>query len=220
MSDPHRLGPPLAGEWLALNPPGHGPFAFDLVGLDPATGRAIRRSRLAFVTGRVAAHEFHGWSRPVLAPLPGEVIGVHDGEPDRRRLRPLIDVPAGLLIRPYRYRNRIELMTGNQVVLLTPAGHVLLAHLQRDSISVQPGQEVRAGERLGSVGNSGNSMGPHLHIQVMDGADPKTARVLPFRLARYEKFTGGSFEEVLDAPFPIRAARIRFPEATAPGKPG
>lgn len=220
MSDLHRLGPPLTGEWLALNPPGHGPFAFDLVGLDAATGRAMGRSRWAFVTGRVAAHEFHGWSRPVLAPHSGQVIAVHDGEPDRRRLRPLIDFPAGLLIRPYRYRNRIELMTGNHVVLATAAGHVLLAHLQQNSISVQPGQEVRAGARVASVGNSGNSMGPHLHLQVMDGSDPKTARVSPFRLARYEKFTVGSFEEVLDAPFPTRATRIRFPEATSPGEPG
>lgn len=214
MFDQHPLGSPLVGEWLVLNPPGHGPFAFDLVGLDAATGRAMPRSRWALAAGRVTAHEFHGWSRPVVAPLSGEVTGVHDREPDTHRLRPLVDVPAGLLIRPYRYRNQITLVTGNHVVLSTRAGYVLVAHLQRDSIAVEPGQEMQGGERLGSVGNSGNSMAPHLHIQVMDGPDPGTARALPFRLARYEMFRAESFEEVLDAPLPTRATRIRFPEPT------
>lgn len=220
MIDQYPLGSPLVGEWLVLNPPGHGPFAFDLVGLDAATGRAMPRSRWALAAGRVTAPEFHGWSRPVLAPLSGEVIGVHDRERDRHRLQPLVDVPAGLLIRPYRYRNRIALMTGNHVVLSTRAGYVLVAHLQRDSITVVPGQEIEGGERLGSVGNSGNSMAPHLHIQVMDGPDPRAARVLPFRLARFEMFIAESFEEVLDAPLPTRTTRIRLPEPAPPGWSG
>jgi murein DD-endopeptidase MepM/ murein hydrolase activator NlpD len=38
------------------------------------------------------------------------------------------------------------------------------AHLSATTVSV--GQQVEAGERLGSVGTTGNSTGPHLHLEV------------------------------------------------------
>jgi peptidoglycan hydrolase-like protein with peptidoglycan-binding domain len=52
----------------------------------------------------------------------------------------------------------------------------LYAHLSR--IGVQVGQEVASGERIGRVGSTGNSSGPHLHFEVhVRGAatDPLTA---------------------------------------------
>ncbi len=41
------------------------------------------------------------------------------------------------------------------------------AHLQ--SILVQPGQQVKTGDRLGLLGNTGRSTGPHLHYEVLYG---------------------------------------------------
>jgi murein DD-endopeptidase MepM/ murein hydrolase activator NlpD len=42
------------------------------------------------------------------------------------------------------------------------------AHLA--AIDVQPGDKVRAGHRLGTVGSTGNSTGPHLHLEIrIDG---------------------------------------------------
>ena len=61
---------------------------------------------------------------------------------------------------------------GNHVVLRTATGvFVLMAHLQRDSVSVAVGDEVEVGQALAKVGNSGNSSQPHLHIQAMTGPD-------------------------------------------------
>jgi len=40
----------------------------------------------------------------------------------------------------------------------------LYAHC--DSMNVEPGQRVEAGEQLGSVGSTGRSTGPHLHLEI------------------------------------------------------
>jgi len=45
--------------------------------------------------------------------------------------------------------------------------YVLLCHLRNGSLLVKKGDAVRAGQKIGEVGNSGNSIQPHLHIQVM-----------------------------------------------------
>jgi murein DD-endopeptidase MepM/ murein hydrolase activator NlpD len=50
------------------------------------------------------------------------------------------------------------------------------AHLSR--ITVRPGECLAAGERLGLVGSTGNSTGPHLHFEVRVGGattDPSYA---------------------------------------------
>jgi murein DD-endopeptidase MepM/ murein hydrolase activator NlpD len=44
------------------------------------------------------------------------------------------------------------------------------AHLS--TINVRVGQKVRAGERIGRAGRSGNTTGPHLHLEVHKGGQP------------------------------------------------
>jgi len=62
----------------------------------------------------------------------------------------------------------------NQVRILHADGTMAVyAHLQPESVVVQPGHRVRAGQRLGGSGNTGYSTGPHLHfaVQVNAGMD-------------------------------------------------
>jgi murein DD-endopeptidase len=47
------------------------------------------------------------------------------------------------------------------------------AHLSR--IDVNPGQAVRAGQRIGVSGNSGRSTGPHLHFSLSRQPSPPNA---------------------------------------------
>ncbi|GAB3707752.1 M23 family metallopeptidase [Mariniluteicoccus flavus] len=53
---------------------------------------------------------------------------------------------------------------GIHVVIAHPGGvHTHYAHLSQ--MSVQPGTQVRAGQTIGLVGSTGNSSGPHLHLE-------------------------------------------------------
>ena len=54
---------------------------------------------------------------------------------------------------------------GNAVVVDHGAGlRAIYAHMNK--ISVKAGQEVKEGEKIGEVGSTGNSTGPHLHLEV------------------------------------------------------
>ncbi|MBS4189718.1 M23 family metallopeptidase [Bacillus sp. FJAT-49705] len=55
---------------------------------------------------------------------------------------------------------------GNHVTLLCENhdATILLAHMQKGSIVVSKGEKVKTGQKLGNVGNSGNTSEPHLHI--------------------------------------------------------
>jgi murein DD-endopeptidase MepM/ murein hydrolase activator NlpD len=46
---------------------------------------------------------------------------------------------------------------------------------------VRKGEPVAAGQEVGACGNSGNFTQPHVHIQLMDSADPYTAHGVSFR---------------------------------------
>ena len=55
---------------------------------------------------------------------------------------------------------------GNYVRILHEAGdETLYAHMQY--VFVRPGQKVRQGQQIGTVGQTGNVTGPHLHFELL-----------------------------------------------------
>ena len=61
---------------------------------------------------------------------------------------------------------------GNNLVLDIGDGfYVNYAHMQPGSVRFAPGDRVRRGEVIGKVGNTGNSVAPHLHVHVMNGPE-------------------------------------------------
>jgi murein DD-endopeptidase MepM/ murein hydrolase activator NlpD len=60
---------------------------------------------------------------------------------------------------------------GRKITVLHPDGTVTwYAHLS--AFVVLPGAKVQAGDVIGRVGNTGNTTGPHLHLEVRPGDGP------------------------------------------------
>lgn len=60
-------------------------------------------------------------------------------------------------------------VAGNHVIIMHEDRKILLAHLQQGSVLVEAGEQVREGQPIGKVGNSGNTSEPHLHIHAEQG---------------------------------------------------
>lgn len=179
---------PFEGRWLTQNSPAnrvpsHGTalfatsYAIDFVPVDGA-GRTAP-FRIGSLLRPEPAERFPGFGRHILAPVRGLVVGVHDAALDHRSYRGLASVGYALTQRR-RAAPGWEALAGNYVMIETHDGVVVaVCHLQRDSVHVQVGQAVQAGDELGRCGNSGNSTEPHVHVQAMDGLDAQHASAVP-----------------------------------------
>jgi hypothetical protein len=76
---------------------------------------------------------------------------------------------------------------GNAVILdLGQHRYAMYAHLQPGTIKVHQGDKVRAGQVLALVGNTGNSLVPHLHFQLMDQPSSLASNGLPYEIVNFE----------------------------------
>ncbi|HEY8588785.1 MAG TPA: M23 family metallopeptidase [Naasia sp.] len=187
---PVRLALPFTGRWLVQNSPArrvpsHGVdvygerYAIDFVAVDERGRTAPARDGRTLLATE-SPQRFFAFGRPILAPVAGVVVAVHDGEPDHpARRSPLALVPYALT-QAARVRQGVAAVAGNSVILqVADSVYVALVHLQRGSIAVVPGQALHVGEELGRCGNSGNSTQPHVHLQAMDSLNLTVARGLP-----------------------------------------
>ncbi len=100
--------------------------------------------------------DFYCFDKPVIAPANGTVVRVVDGVEDN----------------PINQINPRE-NWGNLVVIQHSLGiFSLLCHLKKESIEVEEGQYIRAGEKLALCGNSGRSPVPHLHFHLQGTPEP------------------------------------------------
>jgi hypothetical protein len=80
----------------------------------------------------------------------------------------------------------LEEADGNSVIVdLGGDDYALYAHFQPGSIPVQEGDRVERGDVLGLVGNSGNSVAPHLHFHVMSRPLSLASNGLPYAIDSY-----------------------------------
>lgn len=110
----------------------------------------------------------------VLAVADARVVSVIDGLPEQT---------------PGKFPANIPLTEadGNSVTLdLGAHRYAMYAHMQPGSIRVKAGDRVTAGQVIGLVGDSGNSIVPHLHFQVTDGPSSFSANGLPYEIRSFE----------------------------------
>ena len=166
-ADPVAIDPPLVGEWAMLA--GGRSALISHHYQTPIMSNAVDFVQLD-EEGR--GHDgdpkretsWYGFGEPVLSPADGTVVSVSDVHPDE---------PVGNIGQ--------NPSTGNHILLDIGSGrYAVLAHLQQGSARVSKGQRVRLGQQIAAVGDSGDSLVPHLHLHVQDSPDfGEHVRTLP-----------------------------------------
>ena len=118
-------------------------FAYDML---------IMKDGKSFTSDGTSKEQYYCWGESIRAPADGKVTAAVDGLPDNSPGVMDSKNPAG---------NHIFIDMGNDEF-------VMLAHLQQQSVAVNVGDEVSAGEEIGRCGNSGNTSEPHIHFHVQD----------------------------------------------------
>jgi hypothetical protein len=203
------LALPFDGRWLVQNSPArrvpsHGldvfgqRYAIDFVAVDER-GRTAPTSDWRTALSTEPPERFLGFGRPILAPVDGVVVRVHDGEPDHEARRSQLALIPYALGQASRLRQGPNALAANQVVIRDRLSgmNVALVHLRAGSLRVGVGDEVVTGQQLAECGNSGNSTQPHVHVQAMDSTDLHVAQGVPIAFTRYRQW-GPSPGEVDD----------------------
>jgi hypothetical protein len=182
-----RAALPVNGRvWLAQR------YAVDWEQLD-AQGRI-------FAGPREKLESYTIFGKPVVAVADAVVASVTDGLPEQT---------------PGKYPTNIPLdeADGNSVILdLGEQHYATYAHMQPGTIQVRVGQRVRVGQLLGLVGNSGNSVAPHLHFQVNNKPSSLASTGLPYEIKDFQ-ITGKSpgtkaFDEAEEKGTPLAVTPI------------
>jgi len=191
-SGPHRRALQAVNGHLRLSQR----FAVDFAALLDAQGRSHDGDP-------DQSSSYFNYGQPVLAVGAGTIVEAVDGRPDQvpNHDVPLPPAEAG----------------GNEVILRLGEGiYVGYGHLKPGSLRVRRGQHVRPGQILGELGNSGQSTGPHLHLQLMTRPSFLDADGLPFVIRRFRL---DGFVPSLQAFLEADLAGASVPsDAVAPGR--
>lgn len=179
-----EMSAPVRGDWAALNSPGqalpsHGTrvlgqyAAIDII--RPTTADTPPMVRHALRSS--PAHAFPTFGAGIYAMAPGTVIKTSTTQRDHAARNTWQAMAFMLTVEGFvRSLLGVRFLFGNYVII----GHhdgtfAAYAHLRHDSVAVREGDQVMAGDKIAEVGNSGNSSVPHLHVHLMDRANPHAA---------------------------------------------
>lgn len=173
------LGAPVGrGNWAAVWEPswlrGHRRVVFEIDGKQKIPGRFAIDFMLLDNDGNYASGDedtvsnWLGYAADVLAAADGVVASVNDTFEESKTLSAHPSYPA-------------DKATGNYISIDIGNGRfAFYEHLKPGSILVKPGQRVKTGEIIASIGFTGQSTGPHLHFHLADADSPLGAEGLPF----------------------------------------
>lgn len=179
------IGPPLnGGPWAAIYEPswaaGHRRVFYTVNG----TARLPGRFAIDFIkldnNGRYTANNedtvrnWYGYGNDVLAVADGVVASVKNNFPESSTLS------------SYQSPSP-ENATGNYISINIGSNQfVFYEHLKPGSIKVKPGQKVKKGAVIASLGFTGQTTGPHLHLHIATENSPLGAEGIPFEFERFK----------------------------------
>ncbi|MGO9451889.1 MAG: M23 family metallopeptidase [Candidatus Binataceae bacterium] len=121
---------------------------------------------------------YHAYDEDIVAVADGRIVSVKDGIPENTPQSAKMAVTITL-----------DTLGGNNVVEdLGGSQFAFYAHLIPGTVAVKPGDQVKKGQLLGKLGNSGNSTEPHLHFQICDAANPLLCNGLPFEIDQFTRY--------------------------------
>jgi len=212
-----QLSFPLRGNWIALKPPGHHPFAIDF--MKPCSkGKRFHKSNfLKYLLNGINVSQYYGWKEPIFSPVNGTIELVSDGYPDNEKTSLISTIwiwfRATYLFKPDLTAKVIDIQpnAGNYIMIKSESGEIaFMAHMRSNSILVEKGDIVKIGDKLGEIGNSGNTTAPHLHLNIFDQAEILLkSKVLEFVFPQYEYCKNGNWVETTND-FPLKKQLIHF----------
>ena len=139
-------------------------FAIDWMQLD-ADGRLVHGDP-------ADVHNYTSYGADILAVAAGTVIDT---------LNTLDDQIPGQLPDPKTIT--IENVDGNHIVIdLGDGVYAFYAHLEKGSVRVAKGDQVKRGQILAKLGNTGNTSAPHLHFHLMDSPSVLCSSGIPYAI--------------------------------------
>jgi Peptidase family M23/Polyglycine hydrolase-like, structural repeat len=148
----------IGDHWANGGAPGPQIYAHDVgvLGWDDNANawHAVLPAAVGKSNAQLTPQDFRAWDLPIRAVADGTVLDAADGMDDNTVIGQLPNPtpsPVG----------------GNYVWLSHADGtRTYYTHMRKGSLTVAIGQTVTAGQILGHLGNSGNTSGPHIHVEV------------------------------------------------------
>jgi Peptidase family M23 len=217
------LEPPVRGDgWLVSSgcckPNLHRDLRVAIDGLRIETPEAFAIDWAKVKNGRIfdgdgSRNEQHyAFEQDVFAVADGIVVSVQDGKPETTPNQSMVP------------KTKSD-YGGNYVILkIAPNVFAFYGHLHTGSVTVKAGDVVKAGAPLAKIGNTGPSLGPHLHFSLSDKPDFFSGRALPFVFASFAMvgvidFDASEGDHVVIAPdsrqvrsaYPLVGSLVNFP---------
>ena len=146
-------------------------YALDIIKVGSSGFRTKQGSLLNPKPQNIEAYEM--FDTPVYSPCNGVIVERENDRPDQA-IGGSDKVKTG----------------GNGIVLQCGSHHVHLHHMKQGSVIVELGDEVETGQEVGRIGNSGNTIEPHLHLhaETIVKVGDTNAHGVPVHMRFGEKF--------------------------------